>query len=110
MEISMMSYTWISQKLLTRWILYTRYPIVARALVHYVQPLGRVRRASKGILHTKVDHDILLQKLLKELSFTSEWLEYNTPSGQVILPSKIVKDLGVYLSAKQRYRLVSSSR
>ena len=25
-------------------------------------------------------------------------LEYNTPSGQVILPSKIVKDLGVYLS------------
>ena len=28
-------------------MLYTRYPIVARA-----QPLGRVRRASKGILHT----------------------------------------------------------
>ena len=37
-------------------------------------------------------------KLLEELPFTSEWLEYNTPSGQVILPSKIVKDLGVYLS------------
>ena len=31
--------------------LYTRYPIVARAL-GLVQPLGRVRRASKGILHT----------------------------------------------------------
>ena len=29
----------------TQWDLYTRYPIVARAL-------GRVRRASKGILHT----------------------------------------------------------
>ena len=37
-------------------------------------------------------------KLLEELPFTSEWLEYNTPLGQVILPSKIVKDLGVYLS------------
>ena len=33
-------------------MLYTRYPIVARAKV---QPLGRVRRASKGILHTKLD-------------------------------------------------------
>ena len=30
--------------------LYTRYPIVARALRR--APLGRVRRASKGILHT----------------------------------------------------------
>ena len=37
-------------------------------------------------------------KLLEELPFTSEWLEYNTLSGQVILPSKIVKDLGVYLN------------
>ena len=35
--------------------LYTRYPIVARALglAAAVQPLGRVRRASKGILHAK---------------------------------------------------------
>ena len=34
--------------------LYTRYPIVARALgLAAVQPLGRVRRASKGILHTR---------------------------------------------------------
>ena len=32
--------------------LYTRYPIVARALGLYA--LGRVRRASKGILHTNV--------------------------------------------------------
>ena len=30
--------------------LYTRYPIVARR----AQPLGRVRRASKGILHTSI--------------------------------------------------------
>ena len=30
--------------------MYTRYPIVARR----AWPLGRVRRASKGILHTKV--------------------------------------------------------
>ena len=36
-------------------------------------------------------------KLLEELPFTSEWLEYNTPSGQAIIPSKIIKDLGVYL-------------
>ena len=35
--------------------LYTRYPIVARELgLAAVQPLGRVRRASKGILHTSV--------------------------------------------------------
>ena len=35
--------------------LYTRYPIVARRAwpVGCAQPLGRVRRASKGILHTK---------------------------------------------------------
>ena len=31
--------------------LYTRYPIVARAL-----GLGRVRRASKGILHTRYEY------------------------------------------------------
>ena len=37
-------------------------------------------------------------RLLEELPFTSEWLEYTTPSGQVILPSKNVKDLGVHLS------------
>ena len=37
-------------------------------------------------------------KLLEKLPFISEWLEYNTPSGQVILLSKIVKDLRVYLS------------
>ena len=37
-------------------------------------------------------------RLLEELPFTSEWLEYSTPSGQVILPSKRVKDLGVYLT------------
>ena len=38
--------------------LYTRYPIVARALglAAAVQPLGRVRRASKGILHTNINH------------------------------------------------------
>ena len=41
--------------------LYTRYPIVARAFgLAAVQPLGRVRRASKGILHT-TSWDALLQ-------------------------------------------------
>ena len=35
-------------------VLYTRYPIVARALGIAVIGLGRVRRASKGILHTRV--------------------------------------------------------
>ena len=43
------------------------------------------------------------RKLLEELPFTSEWLEYNTPSGQVILPSTIVKDLGVNLSNDIRW-------
>ena len=40
--------------------LYTRYPIVARALglAAAVQPLGRVRRASKGILHTSLVYKI----------------------------------------------------
>ena len=35
-------------------MLYTRYPIVARRAwpAGFVQPLGRVHRASKGILHT----------------------------------------------------------
>ena len=33
-------------------VLYTRYPIVARR-AWPVQPLSRVRRASKGILHTR---------------------------------------------------------
>ena len=32
--------------------LYTRYPIVARRAWPAGLPLGRVRRASKGILHT----------------------------------------------------------
>ena len=35
--------------------LYTRYPIVARALG--LAALGRVRRASKGILHTRGCND-----------------------------------------------------
>ena len=38
-------------------VLYTIYPIVVRrawptGCIAFVQPLGRVRRASKGILHT----------------------------------------------------------
>ena len=36
--------------------------------------------------------------LLQELPFTAEWQQYNTSSGQVILPCKMVKDLGVHLS------------
>ena len=37
--------------------LYTIYPIVARALgLAAVQPLGRVRRVSKGILHTTLKY------------------------------------------------------
>ena len=46
--------------------LYTRYPIVARRAwpAGCIQPLGRVRRASKGILHTnlayKTDIDCVL--------------------------------------------------
>ena len=37
-------------------------------------------------------------KLLEELPFASVWLEYNAPSGQALLPSETVKDLGLYLS------------
>ena len=39
-------------------VLYTRYPIVARRAwpTDFVQPLGRMRRASKGILHTRKRH------------------------------------------------------
>ena len=39
--------------------LYTRYPIVARALG---LGLGRVRRASKGILHTNWEDDLYGRK------------------------------------------------
>ena len=39
-------------------MLYTRYPIVARR----AWPLGRVRRASKGILHTRRDEGCLQYK------------------------------------------------
>ena len=37
-------------------------------------------------------------KLLKELSFISQWVHYNTPSGQDLTPASSVKDLGVHLS------------
>ena len=41
--------------------LYTRYPIVARALgLAAVQPLVRVRRASKGILHTNLRSTLIV--------------------------------------------------
>ena len=40
--------------------LYTRYPIVARRAWPTVQPLGRVRRASKGILHTSTTFNIVM--------------------------------------------------
>ena len=36
--------------------------------------------------------------LLQQLPFTAQWSQYSTPSGQDILPSKKVKDLGVFLS------------
>ena len=36
--------------------------------------------------------------LLQQLPFTAQWLLYSTPSSQDILPSNIVKDLGVHLS------------
>ena len=38
-------------------------------------------------------------KLLRELPFTSEWLKYNSSTGQTIYPTNIVKDLGVHLSS-----------
>ena len=40
-------------------VLYIRYPIVARALG--LAALGRVRRASKGILHTRGSHKVCKQ-------------------------------------------------
>ena len=47
-------------------------------------------------------------KLLNELPFTSEWLEYTTPSGQAILPSTSVKDLGVHLSSDLKWSVQAS--
>ena len=44
--------------------LYTRYPIVARR----AWPLGRVRRASKGILHTNITYTIIHNRLCTCLS------------------------------------------
>ena len=37
-------------------------------------------------------------KLIEEIPFTSEWLEYNTSSDQAILTFRTIKELGVYLN------------
>ena len=42
-------------------------------------------------------------KLLQELPMTAEWEKYTTSSGQDILPSNKVKDLGVQLSPDLRW-------
>ena len=42
-------------------------------------------------------------KLLQELPMTAEWEKYTTSSGQDILPSNKVKDLGVHLSPDLRW-------
>jgi hypothetical protein len=54
-------------------------------------------------------------KLLKELPFTSGFTEYSTPSGFVIEPKPVVKDLGVYLSSDYSWtphitQMVASAR
>ena len=42
-------------------------------------------------------------KLLQELPMTAEWEKYTTSSGQDILPSNKVKDLGVHLCPDLRW-------
>ena len=42
-------------------------------------------------------------KLLQELPMTAEWEQYTTSSGQDILPSNKVIDLGVHLSPDLRF-------
>ena len=51
--------------------LYTRYPIVARRAwpAGFVEHLGRVRRASKGILHATLN----IQSSSKQLKYFSGW-------------------------------------
>ena len=44
-------------------------------------------------------------KLLEELPFTSQWVHYNTPSGQYLTPASSVKDLGVQLSPDMKWSL-----
>ena len=44
-------------------------------------------------------------KLLEDLSFTSQWVHYNTPSGQDLTPASSVKDLGVHLSPDMKLTL-----
>ena len=44
-------------------------------------------------------------KLLEELPFTSQWVHYNTPSGQDLTPASSVKDLGVHLSPDIKWSL-----
>ena len=45
-----------------------------------------------------IEHQSPKSHMLKQLPFTPQWLKYSTPSGQDILPSKSVKDLGVHLN------------
>ena len=44
-------------------------------------------------------------KLLEELPFTAQWMQYNTPSGQDLTPASSVKDLGVHLSPDMKWSL-----
>ena len=48
---------------------------------------------------------IASSKLLEELPFTSQWVYYNTPSGQDLTPASSVKDLGVHLSPDMKWSL-----
>ena len=44
-------------------------------------------------------------KLLEEIPFTSQWVHYNTPSGQDLTPASGVKDIGVRLSPDMNWSL-----
>ena len=44
-------------------------------------------------------------KILEELPFTAQWIQYSTPSGLSLHPSSSVKDLGVILSPDLKWSL-----
>ena len=66
--------------------MYTSYPIVARAL-----GLGRVRRASKGILHTSIDNAKAFQSYLANTDFTPLFRSNNVDDAFNILDTNLNK-------------------
>ena len=58
-------------------------------------------------LHEKkfevVNYSVNESKMMKELPFYPETVQYYTPGGVVIAPQDVVRDLGVYMSGDRRW-------